>query len=41
MTKDIARDVTLFLFIFILTIGFINPVSKYYTWWNLAYQLNN
>jgi len=41
MTKDIFRDGLLFLIMLVITIGFINPFSKYYTWWNLLYQMNN
>jgi hypothetical protein len=41
MTKDIFRDGLLFLSMLVITIGFINPFSTYYTWWNLLYQMNN
>ena len=38
---DIFRDGLLFVFMLIVTIGFINPFSSYYTWWNLIYMINN
>lgn len=43
--KDLAwavfRDGLLFVFMLTVTIGFINPFSSYYTWWNLLYMINN
>ena len=36
--KQIAEYLIIFALGLIITIGFINPVSKDYTWWNLIYQ---
>jgi hypothetical protein len=36
--KQIAEYLILFVLGLIITIGFVNPVSKEYTWWNLIYQ---
>ena len=36
--KEIAEYLILFLLGLVITIGFINPVNKEYTWWNLIYQ---
>jgi len=36
--KQIAEYIILFVLGLIITIGFVNPVSKEYTWWNLIYQ---
>ena len=36
--KQIAEYLILFVLGLIITIGFVNPVSKEYTWWYLIYQ---
>ena len=36
--KQITEYLILFVLGLIITIGFVNPVSKEYTWWNLIYQ---
>ena len=36
--KEITEYLILFVLGLIITIGFVNPVSKKYTWWNLIYQ---
>jgi len=36
--KQIAEYLILFVLGLVITIGFINPVNKDYTWWNLIYQ---
>ncbi len=35
--KQIAECIIIFLLGLFFTIGFINPVSKKYTFWNLIY----
>lgn len=41
MDKDKIEDILLFIFMIVVTIGFINPFSTYYTWWNALYLINN
>jgi len=36
--KQITEYLILFVLGLIITIGFVNPVSKELTWWNLIYQ---
>ena len=36
--KQITEYLILFVLGLIITIGFVNPVSKEYTWWNLIYK---
>jgi len=39
MMKQLVKEyLILFVLGLIITIGFVNPVSKEYTWWNLIYQ---
>ena len=38
---SVFRDGLLFVFMLVVTMGFINPFSSYYTWWNLLYMINN
>lgn len=41
MNKDKIEAILLFIFMIVVTIGFINPFSSYYTWWNALYLINN
>ena len=36
--KQITEYIILFVLGLIITIGFVNPVSKEFTWWNLIYK---
>jgi len=35
--KQITEYLILFVLGLIITIGFVNPISKTYTWWNLIH----
>jgi hypothetical protein len=41
MNKDKIEAILLFIFMLVVTIGFINPFGTYYTWWNALYLINN